>query len=262
MIGAMSGPGPGSDAPRATHREPEIRPASDRALLVSFDDRAPSSEHASSGDRSSAGDRIGQGAHQEVLRLLSLLDAEPLAGVVDLSPAYASILVRFDPRLTDHDLIAGHVLRLLRRIGSVAPPAARVVEIPVCYGGEFGPDLEDVAQFAALSREETIALHAGRTYDVFFLGFSPGFAYLGVVPDAIACPRLARPRRQVPAGSVGIAGGQTGVYPHPTPGGWRIVGRTPLLMFDAGSTPMSRLQIGDQVRFVPIEPGRYWEMQR
>jgi len=250
MIGAMSGPGPGSDAPRAAHREPEIRPASDRTLLVSFDDRI------------AAGVRLDQGAHQEVLRLLGLLDTEPLPGIVDLSPAYASILVRFDPLVTDHDRVAGHVQRLLPRLGSARPPAARVVEIPVCYGGEFGPDLEDVAQFAALSREETIALHAGRTYDVFFLGFSPGFAYLGVVPDAIACPRLTRPRRQVPAGSVGIAGSQTGVYPHATPGGWRIIGRTPLLMFDAGSTPMSRLQISDQVRFVPIDPERYWEMHR
>lgn len=254
--GAMSGPGPGSDAHGTAHREPAIRPASDRSLLVSFDDRLPLDDHVS------AGDRISRDSHGDVVRLLALLDAEPLAGVVDLSPAYASILVRFDPRVTDHDRVSGYVLRVVRRVESAPPPAARLVEIPVCYGGEFGPDLSDVAQFAALSREETIALHAGRTYDVFFLGFSPGFAYLGLVPDAIACPRLARPRRQVPAGSVGIAGGQTGVYPHPTPGGWRIVGRTPLLMFDATSTPMSRLQIGDQVRFVPIDPARYWELQR
>lgn len=208
----------------------------------------------------SFGDRIATEDHEKVLRLLRLLDAEPPPGVVDLSPAYASILLRFDPRATDHERLAEQVWRLLPRLDSARMPAGRVVEIPVCYGGEFGPDLEEVARFAAIPAHEVIALHAGQTYDVFFLGFSPGFAYLGVVPDLIACPRLDQPRRHVPAGSVGIAGRQTGVYPHATPGGWRIVGRTPLVMFDPGDEPMSRLRIADRVRFLPIDEERYREL--
>lgn len=238
----MSGPHPGNAAPGEAERAPEILPASDRALLVSF------------------GDRIAREDHEKVLRLLGLLDQEPPPGVVDLSPAYASILLRFDPRATDHERLAGQVRRHLDRLDSARPPAGRLVEIPVCYGGEYGPDLGDVARFAAISPDQALALHAGQTYDVFFLGFSPGFAYLGVVPDSIACPRLDQPRRLVPAGSVGIAGSQTGVYPHATPGGWRIVGRTPLVMFDPGREPMSRLQIADRVRFLPIDEERYREL--
>lgn len=238
----MSGPRSGDAAADEAGREPEILPASDRTLLVSF------------------GERIERQDHENVLRLLRLLDAEPPPGVIDLSPAYASILLRFDPRTTDHERLVDEVRRRLQRLGTARPAEGRIVEIPVCYGGDFGPDLEEVARFAGIPKEVAAARHAEQTYEVFFLGFSPGFAYMGVVPEAIACPRLAQPRRLVSAGSVGIAGGQTGVYPFATPGGWRIVGRTPLAMFDPGRDPMSRLQIADRVRFVPIDEARFREI--
>ena len=242
MMTPMSGPPPGDAAAGEAGRDPEILPASDRTLLVSF------------------GERIEREGHENVLRLLGLLDAEPPAGVVDLSPAYASILLRFDPRTTDHERLGDEVRRRLGRLGTAPPTEGRLVEIPVCYGGELGPDLEEVARFAGIPPEDAAARHAEQIYKVFFLGFSPGFAYMGIVPEAIACPRLAQPRRLVPAGSVGIAGSQTGVYPFATPGGWRIVGRTPLAMFDAARDPMSRLQIADRVRFVPIDEDRYKEL--
>jgi KipI family sensor histidine kinase inhibitor len=213
---------------------PSLVEASDRSLLVVL------------------GDRSDAGTHARVRRLLLRLDAAPPGGVVDLSPAYASILVRFDPLRTDHAALRAALAARLDDLDREPLPEPRLVTLPVCYGGEFGPDLDDVARHASISPDDAVALHASVTYEVHFLGFTPGFAYMGTVPEAIACPRLDRPRRVVPAGSVGIAGAQTGVYPCPTPGGWRLIGRTPAVMFDAAATPMSRLQIGDRVRFEPI----------
>src|SRR5262249_19581392 len=162
----------------------------------------------------------------------------------DVSPAYASILLRFDPRRADHAALGARVESLAGDLDDAPLPEPRVVEIPVRYGGEDGPDLGDGARFGGMTPEEGVALRAGAVYDVYFLGFRPGFAYLGAVPDRIACPRLDAPRRAVPAGSVGIAGRQTGVYPSCTPGGWRLIGRTPASMFDPARTPMSLLSLG------------------
>jgi KipI family sensor histidine kinase inhibitor len=128
----------------------------------------------------------------------------------------------------------------------------RLLEIPVCYGGEFGPDLEKVATAHGLRADRVIELHSSRTYHAYFLGFAPGFAYLGDLPDSLATPRLATPRKKVPVGSVGIAGKQTAVYPFATPGGWNLLGRTPLRMFQVGRDPMGLLDVGDEVRFRPI----------
>jgi KipI family sensor histidine kinase inhibitor len=209
-----------------------LAPASDSALLVTL------------------GDRMATGMARRVRRLLCRLDTAALPGVVDVSPAYASILVRFDPRRTDHKALGARVGELAADLDDAPLAESPIVEIPVRYGGVDGPDLEEVARFAGLTPGEVVALHSGTIYDVHFLGFTPGFAYLGTVPERIACPRLDAPRRAVPAGSVGIAGRQTGVYPSRAPGGWRLVGRTSLAMFDAARTPMSRLALGDRVRFV------------
>lgn len=227
MIRAMPAPGP---APIA------ISFASDRALRVGF------------------GESVDGVAHRQVRRLLRRLDRIRIDGVVDLSPAYATLLVRFDPLKAAPAAIEAAVRGLVADLEAEPLDAARRVEIPVRYGGEDGPDLADVARHAGLTPEAVVALHAGTRYEVHFLGFTPGFAYLGTVPEPIACPRLDEPRRAVPAGSVGIAGAQTGVYPSSTPGGWRLIGRTPLTMFAADRAPMSLLMPGDEVRFVPL-PG-------
>ena len=131
-------------------------------------------------------------------------------------------------------------------------PQPRIVEIPVEYGGQAGPDLPDVAKLSGLSQDEVVRRHSQARYLVYFLGFVPGFAYLGGLPDAIAVPRLPAPRKRVEAGSVGIAGSQTGVYPVPTPGGWRLIGRTPLTIFSATREPGALLALGDEVRFRPV----------
>jgi KipI family sensor histidine kinase inhibitor len=172
--------------------------------------------------------------------------------VVDLSPGDGSLLVRFDPERLDPAAVATHVRALLERDSRVPGPPTRLVTIPVRYGGADGPDLEDVARRTGLSPDEVIARHAAAVYEVRFLGFTPGFAYLGPLDPALVCPRLESPRRAVPAGSLAIAADQTAVYPTSTPGGWRLIGRTDRVMFDPARDPMSLLAIGDQVRFEPI----------
>lgn len=134
-------------------------------------------------------------------------------------------------------------------------PESRRVEIPVIYGGEQGPDLNVVARHSQLTPEQVVALHSGTEYIVYFLGFQPGFAYLGGLPETLATPRRGEPRLQVAAGSVGIGGGQTGIYPLATPGGWQIIGRTSLSLFTSGGEPPTLLLPGDSVRFVPQKEG-------
>jgi KipI family sensor histidine kinase inhibitor len=213
---------------------PCLVPASDAALLVVLAE-APSED-----------------ATAAVLALHEALASAPPRGLLDLRPAYASLLLAFDPRATTHDELARAVRPLLPAPGLALAPAARPVEVPVCYGEECAPDLADVARHAGLSREETVSLHAGAAYRVAFLGFSPGFAYLLGLPPSLAMPRLPAPRLRVPPGSVALAGGQAGLYPRATPGGWRLVGRTPLPLFDAARERPSLLLPGDAVRFVPV----------
>jgi KipI family sensor histidine kinase inhibitor len=183
---------------------------------------------------------------------LRLVELEPIAGVRNLHPAYCSLLIKFDATKLRHEELEEVLRGYIERMESVALPEPRSVEIPVRYGGEFGPDLQGVAELHGITTERAIELHAAASYLVYFLGFVPGFAYLGEVAEELLTPRLATPRRVVPAGSVGIAGRQTGVYPVATPGGWRLLGRTPLAMFQPDRAEMSLLAIGDRVRFVPI----------
>jgi len=187
--------------------------ASDQSLLIYF------------------GQQITLDAHDRVRKLLRLLEMEPIVGVRNLHPAYHSVLVKFDPLLRHHDELEDILRRYIGRIENVNLLEPREVEIPVCYGGEYGPDLNDVSAIHGMSPEQVIALHSSSIYLVYFLGFIPGFAYLGGLPETLVTPRLATPRRRVLAGSVGIAGNQTGVYPVATPGGWRLLGRTPIEIF-------------------------------
>ena len=208
--------------------------ASDQSLLVYF------------------GHQITPQAHERVRRLLRLLELEPIAGIRNLHPAYCSLLVKFDALKLKHNELEAILRKYLERLEEVRLPEPRQVEIPVCYGGEYGPDLSDVAAMHGMTAAQAIEIHSSTSYLVYFLGFVPGFAYLGEVPEALVTPRLATPRRNVPAGSVGIAGSQTGVYPFATPGGWRLLGRTPTAMFRTDGNALSLLSIGDRVRFVPI----------
>ena len=220
-----------------------IRAASDRSLIVYF------------------GDKVTLRAHNRVRKFLRLLETEPIAGVRNLHPAYCSVMVDFDAVKWTHGELEKILRRHLRQMESFELSEPREVEIPACYGGEFGPDLEEVARLQGSSAERVIELHASVTYVVYFLGFVPGFAYLGVLPKALETPRLTSPRRSTPPGSVGIAGNHTAVYPFATPGGWRLIGRTPIAMFRPERGNMSLLNIGDRVRFKPISAERFAELK-
>jgi KipI family sensor histidine kinase inhibitor len=173
-------------------------------------------------------------------------------------PTYRSLLVHYDPLRLSHRDLVDFVRTILRKGEEYPLPEPRMVEIPTLYGVEFGPDLPFVAEYNGLSIDEVIRIHSSTVYPVYMLGFSPGYAYLGGLPEEIATPRLPTPRTLVPTGSVALAGRQTGVYPIATPGGWRLIGRTPLKLFDPQRDPPTLLRVGDQVRFVPISEEEYW----
>jgi len=180
------------------------------------------------------------------------LSARALPGVRDVVPGYASLGVHFDPLRTDLVALERALVEdaaAVATIDHVQSPREHAIEVE--YGGRSGPDLEEVARLAGLSADEVVARHAGVTYRVYMLGFVPGFAYLGRLDPRIAAPRRRVPRERVPAGSVGIAGEQTGVYPLATPGGWQLIGRTEVVMFDPARDPACLLSPGDAVRFVP-----------
>jgi inhibitor of KinA len=189
--------------------------------------------------------------------LLSVLEREPVAGIRNLNPAYCSILINFDALKLSHGDLEAILLGCFERLDAIDLPEPREQQIPTCYGGEFGPDLNELAALHALTPAQVIELHSSVTYIVYFLGFVPGFAYLDGLPESLATPRLDNPRRSTPPGSVGIAGNQTGVYPFATPGGWRLIGRTPVAMFRPRRKAMSFLSIGDRVRFIPISTAQF-----
>ena len=214
------------------------------------------------GDRSLlvyCGDQIDQAVNRRVHALARSLRAAAHPAVVEVTPAYHCLMVEYDPIRIRLE----HLEEIIRaRAAELSQPAPepRDVEVPVCYGGEMGPDLNTVAAHAGLTPDEVVALHTERAYPVYCLGFSPGFPYLGEVDPRLSTPRLAEPRLKIPAGSVGIGGSQTGIYPSPSPGGWQIIGRTPLRLFDPWRNPPALLAPGDRVRFRPITEAEYSEM--
>jgi inhibitor of KinA len=197
------------------------------------------------------GDQIDPDINDRVVATAAALQRMRLRGVRDIVPAFASVAVYFDPLVADVAELADR-LHAAAAVDAVSTAAAVPIDIPVCYEPPFAPDLDEVARFARSTPDEVVQLHAARVYRVFMLGFLPGFAYLGIVDPRIAAPRRHTPRTDVPAGSVAIAGGQTGVYPRRSPGGWNIIGRTSLPMVSAGSEPHARLSAGDRVRFRPV----------
>ncbi|HST88647.1 MAG TPA: 5-oxoprolinase subunit PxpB [Ktedonobacterales bacterium] len=210
-----------------------IRPASDRSLLLSF------------------GEEITHETHLAVARLTRCLQG--VRGILNLHPAYTSVLVDFDPRLRSHADVEALVRAQMAAHQDEAPPPPRRLEIPVRYGGEYGPDLGDVARHTGLSEARVVELHSAADYLVYFVGFATCFPYLGGLSSELATPRLAAPRKHVPAGSVAIGGAQAGIYPLASPGGWRLIGRTDLQLFDLNASPPPLLRMGDHLRFIPVE---------
>jgi KipI family sensor histidine kinase inhibitor len=213
-------------------------PAGDAALVVEF------------------GDSVDCGLNARVLAAAAAIRAAALPGVVEVVPTFRSLMVHLDPLVTDPAALAtaigGVAFEEGRKTGT-----GRTVHIPVLYGGEAGPDLEALAAECGLTPDEVVRRHAGTRFHAYMLGFLPGFAYLGDLPTELRVPRLSEPRLRVPVGSVGIAGELTAVYPSESPGGWRLIGRTPLPLFDPAREQPSLLQPGDHVRFDAVDAEQF-----
>ena len=228
-----------------SYETPKFLYAGDAALVVEF------------------GDTIDPGTNREVHNLAGRLDSLQIPGLIETIPTYRSLLVSFDPMLATFDDIRRTIEGATEQSDGNAISDSRVVMIPTLYSGDYGPDLEFVAQNAGLTADKVIAIHSGTDYLVYTMGFAPGFPYLGGLDERLATPRLESPRVEIPAGSVGIAEGQTGIYPIASPGGWRLIGRAPLKLFDPYAEPPTVLNAGDYVRFVPIgSESEYLETRR
>lgn len=206
------------------------------------------------------GNEISEGCNKQIISLYRFLVREKVNGIVSLIPTYRSLLIKFEPTQISFQQLEDILSRFNpKEIEKDFNPS--VIEIPVAYGEEFGPDLQYVAEFHSLTTEEVIQIHTEPLYRIYMLGFIIGFAYLGNMSDKIATPRLDKPRTIIPAGSVGIAGAQTGIYPLDSPGGWRLIGKTPVRLYDPQRERPILLQAGDYVRFKPISREDFFEIE-
>jgi len=198
------------------------------------------------------GDGISRQINQKVRALFIAIEGHNLKGIKELVPGYRSLMVVYDPLASSLSSLKSQIKGIWDTVDDAQLPSPRTVKIPVVYGDEFGPDLEWVASYLKMTPEEVIRLHIQPTYQVYMIGFMPGYPYMGEVVDSLVTPRRETPRTHVMQGSVGIAQKQTGIYPVTSPGGWQIIGRTPIRLFDPQKTPPSFLEMGDQVKFYAI----------
>ncbi len=206
------------------------------------------------------GQEISEEINSRVRSLAMALKNAAIPGILEWVPTYRSLLVCYDPMKISCRRLMGLLRRLIRSAGQAAQAGRRVWEIPVCYGGAYGEDLPFVAQNAGMAPEEVIRLHSGTEYRVYMLGFLPGFTYLGGLDKRIHTPRLKTPRTRIPPGSVGIGGEQTGIYPIASPGGWQLIGRTPLKPYDPKRDLPILFEAGDFLKFVPVGEERFREI--
>ena len=220
--------------------KPTISPVGDRAISIDF------------------GQVIDPTINRHIRQTIERIKALQLDGIIELVPTYCALLVEYDAMLYSYSEICNIIEPTLEEgMTNTTNELVTVVEVPTVYGGEFGPDLSFVASHNHLSEGEVISIHSGTDYLVYMLGFIPGFTYLGGMDPRIATPRLSSPRTLIPAGSVGIAGEQTGTYPSDSPGGWQIIGRTPVTMYDMSKAQAALLKAGDYVRYVPIDESEF-----
>ncbi|MDO4321506.1 MAG: 5-oxoprolinase subunit PxpB [Lachnospiraceae bacterium] len=221
-----------------------ILPAGDRALVAEF------------------GNIIDEGINNQVHALAKKLASEAVPGVLELVPTFRSLLIYYDPSsITYHDL-AQRIRQLSESSAAAGSSGRRIWRIPCCYGSHFGPDLPALIRYTGLSRDEIIAIHSSVDYKIYMLGFLPGFVYLGGLDNRIEIPRLPSPRVRIPKGSVGIGGNQTGVYPLDSPGGWRLIGSTPVDFYDPQREKPILCDAGDYIRFVPITSSDYYDIRQ
>ncbi|EFR61022.1 MAG: 5-oxoprolinase subunit PxpB [Veillonella sp.] len=220
--------------------KPTISPVGDRAISIDF------------------GQVIDPTINRHIRQTIERIKEFQLDGIIELVPTYCALLVEYDAMLYSYSEICNIIESTLEEgMTDTTNELVTVVEVPTVYGGEFGPDLSFVASHNHLSEDEVISIHSGTDYLVYMLGFIPGFTYLGGMDPRIATPRLSSPRTLIPAGSVGIAGEQTGTYPSDSPGGWQIIGRTSVTMYDMSKAQAALLKAGDYVRYVPIDESEF-----
>jgi KipI family sensor histidine kinase inhibitor len=222
---------------------PRLLPLGDRALCVEL------------------GDSISEDTNRRVHSLAREIGKLGARGVLDVVPTYRSLVVYYDPLVIPYADLTSRIGELEVSLGEGAIAARRLVEIPTLYGGEFGPDLGEVAEHNGISEAAVIEIHSSADYPIYMMGFLPGFPYLGGMSEKIATPRLKTPRSAIPAGSVAIAERQTGIYPVESPGGWRIIGRTPISLFDPDRQPPVVIEPGDYLRFVQVDESEYADVQ-
>ena len=220
----------------------EVRFCGDRAVTVVFEQK------------------ISPEVNADVCGFTARFSELNMSGSIEIVPTDRAVTIHIDPMVLDAEMLVDSIEKILDGRGGEAQAEGETVVIPVVYGGEYGPDIDNVCQHTGLSREEVIARHSGREYLIYMLGFTPGFPYMGGMDETIATPRLKTPRTAIPAGSVGIAGAQTGVYPIRSPGGWQLIGRTPLKLFDMDRADPFLLRAGQKVVFRPITEEEYERM--
>ncbi|WP_407399456.1 5-oxoprolinase subunit PxpB [Anaerovibrio sp.] len=207
------------------------------------------------------GQEISLEINHKVMALKMVLEREPISGIVEMIPTYCSLLIQYDPMELRYGQLRDQLNILVNQLDNVEMPPKQVVEIPVAYGGEYGPDLGEVARVHNISEDEVIKLHSEPEYPIYMLGFVAGFPYLGGMNKAIATPRKKSPRLKIEAGSVGIAGEQTGIYSVESPGGWQIIGRTPLKLYDVEREDPVLLKAGQYIKFKPITKEEFRAME-
>lgn len=220
-------------------QEVKILTAGDSSVLIEF------------------GKTISPEINRKIMAIVQIIREQHIEGIVDMIPAFCSLLINYDPRVITYEQITERITAILKMEVKSEEAKKTVVEIPVCYGGKYGPDIDTIAENAGLSVEEVIQIHSSRDYLIYMLGFLPGFSYLGGLDERIHTPRLANPRLKIAAGSVGIGGSQTGIYPMDSPGGWQLLGMTPVKTYDPDREVPILYEAGQYIRFVPIDEKEY-----
>lgn len=222
--------------------ETKFIPAGDKSLVMEF------------------GNNISPEINTKIRSMVTAIDESEFHGIEEVIPTYRSILIIYNPLIIDYQDIIDKLKKMETHLNDTSNNEVRIIELPTVYGGEYGPDIEFVAKHNNLTIEEVIEIHSSTDYLLYMLGFTPGFGYLGGMSEKIETPRLQVPRTKIPAGSIGIAGKQTGIYPIDSPGGWQLIGRTPVKLYDPLAEPPVLLNAGDYIRFIPIDEEKYLEI--
>lgn len=207
------------------------------------------------------GNEISEDISSRVRSMMVALESNKIDGIIETVPTYRSLMVHYDALTIGYDDLVKKLKDLEKKLENISLPKPKVIEIPTVYGGQYGPDIENVANHNKITVDEVIKIHSSKEYLIYMLGFTPGFPYLGGMDERIATPRLDSPRTKIHKGSVGIAGSQTGIYPIDSPGGWQLIGKTPLKLYESKREIPILLKAGDYIKFVPISEDKYKKIE-